>query len=67
MSLIALVQYGTPLLLLGILYYIASLSPVVKQILASIVEIKAGMVWEKTCIAHREEINRRLDKLDKED
>lgn len=64
MDLIKLVEYGTPAVLLGILYYLAKLSEIIKSINGNITEIKAGMVWSNECGIRHTEIDRRLDKLE---
>ena len=66
MDLIKLVEYGTPAVLLGILYYLAKLSEIIRSINSNISEMKAGMVWDGECVARHVEINRRLNKLEQE-
>jgi len=66
MDLVKLVEYGTPAVLLGILYYLAQLSEIIRGIHSDITEMKAGMVWDGECVARHAEINRRLDKLEQE-
>ena len=65
MEVIGLIKLGTPFILLGILYYLAQLTPIIKNIKSDIGEIKEGMVWEKTCDAHRDALDGRIKALER--
>ena len=65
MELIAIVQYGTPVLVLGMLLVLERILAKVDTIQEDVREIKEGMTWRDTCVAKHEEINRRFDAVEK--
>jgi len=64
-ELLGLVKFGTPLLVLGMLLFLERINSKVTTIKEDIEEIKNGITWEDTCIAKHEEINRRLNHLER--
>ena len=65
MELLGLVKFGTPLLVLGMLLLLERINSKVNTIKEDIQEIKNGITWEDTCVAKHEEINRRLNHLER--
>ncbi len=65
MELLGLIRFGTPLLVLGMLLFLERINSKVNTIKEDIQEIKNGITWEDTCIAKHEEINRRLNHLER--
>ena len=65
MELITLINTGTPVLVLAMLLFLERINTKVNVIQEDIKEIKEGITWNDTCIAKHEEINRRLNQLEK--
>ena len=65
MELLGLIKFGTPLLVLGMLILLERINLKVNTIQEDVQEIKHGITWHDTCIAKHEEINRRLNNLEK--
>jgi len=64
-ELLGLVKFGTPLLVLGMLLFLERINSTVNTIKEDVEEIKNGITWEDTCNAKHEEINRRLNHLER--
>lgn len=65
MELLGLVEFGTPLLVLGMLVFLERINSKVNTIQDDVQEIKRGITWQDTCIVKHEEINRRLAHLER--
>ncbi len=57
-------RLGTPLLSLGLLVFMERINAKVDAIREDMQEIRRGMIWNDTCGARHEEINRRLARLE---
>jgi len=66
MELTELLKYGMPVLITGMLVMLERINEKVTDIKEDISEIKKGMIWQDTCGARHDEINRRFLRLEKE-
>jgi len=66
MELTELLKFGMPVLITGILVMLERINAKVSDIKEDIGEIKNGMIWQDTCGARHDEINRRFLRLEKE-
>ena len=64
MEILGLVKLGTPLLVLGMLVFLERINEKVSGIREDVQEIKQGMIWQDTCSAKHEEINRRFTNIE---
>jgi hypothetical protein len=64
MELLDLVDKGMPVLVFGLLIYIARIDSKIKDIVEDISQIKKSITWADTCNERHKEINRRLGILD---
>jgi len=65
MELTELIKLGTPALVLGILVFLERINATVNAIRDDVNEIRRGMMWNDTCEAKHEEINRRLERIER--
>ncbi len=65
MELVELIRYGTPVLILGMMLLLDRIYNKVNDIKEDVQEIKSGMVLQKICQARHEEVNRRLNALER--
>ncbi|MDP2984109.1 MAG: hypothetical protein Q8O92_12370 [Candidatus Latescibacter sp.] len=65
MEFIELVKLGTPFLVLGMLLFLERINTKVDSIGEHVREIRKGMIWQDTCTAKHEEINRRFIRLER--
>ena len=65
MELLALIQKGSPILVLGILFFLERINVKVTIIQEDIHEIKQGITWKDTCLERHEDIDRRLCNLER--
>lgn len=66
MTLIRLIQYGTPVILLGLLITVARLVDGVKSLRGSIEKIEEGVIWKGECAAMHGGVDARLGRLERE-
>ncbi len=66
MSIVMLVQYGTPVILLGLIISNVWLTVTVKNLLISVRDIKKSVMWSDTCEKMHEGVDGRLDRLEKQ-
>ena len=65
MELLELIRNGTPALVLGIMLFLERINQKVSAISEDVQEIKNGITWHETCQAKHDEINRRLNALER--
>lgn len=63
-TLITLIQYGTPVILLGLIISNVYLAQAVRVLQKSVDNVKEGVTWDDKCEALHGEINRRLKRLE---
>ena len=63
-ELLTLISSGTPVLMLGLLFFLERINGKVKEIQEDVHEIKKGITWQDTCHVKHDEINRRLGVLE---
>jgi len=64
MSLIGFVQYGTPLVLLGLIAINIYQAGVIKQLQDEVRSLKSSITWGAQCNERHAHIDTRLDKLE---
>ena len=66
MDIIALIQYGTPIILLGLIISNVRLADGVRDLKDGMKDMKGehGVVWHDTCKASRDGIEHRLERLE---
>ena len=64
MELIALIQYGTPVVLLGLIVLVVRLIDQVTALQSAIKKIEDNMVYYSTCKLKHQNIERRVDNLE---
>ena len=67
MELLELIRHGTPVLVLGMMLFLERINQKVGAIREDVQEIKNEITWHETCQAKHEEINRRLDAIERRD
>jgi len=65
LEILGLVKFGTPVLILGMLLFLERINLKVNTIQEDVQEIKTGITWSDTCTVIHEEVNRRLERLEK--
>lgn len=63
-NLVTLIQYGTPVILLGLIITNVYLAQAVKVLQGSVDGIKENITWKGECEKVHAEVNRRLDRLE---
>jgi len=66
MEVLELVKLGTPVLVLGMLLYLERINGTVNGIQDDVRRIREGIIWQDTCNARHEEINRRFQRLEQD-
>ena len=64
MEFITLIQYGTPVILLGLIISNVYLKQAVKNLQEDVRDIKTGITWGDTCEQKHTEVDRRLERLE---
>jgi predicted short-subunit dehydrogenase-like oxidoreductase (DUF2520 family) len=64
MSLINLVQYGTPAALLGLICVNIYQAVIISQLQNEIRDLKSSITWGKQCDERHDSINKRLDRIE---
>lgn len=64
MEVLELVKLGTPVLVLGMLLFLERINATVTGIKDDVRRIREGIIWQDTCTARHEEINRRFVRLE---
>ena len=64
MDIIVLVQYGTPVVLLGLIISNVWLTTTVRDLKESVKDIQAGVVWNTEYTAHRTGMEARVKRLE---
>ena len=65
MESLELIRFGTPALVLGILLFIERINTKITVIQDDIRSIERNITWHDTCLAIHEEVNRRLEALER--
>ena len=64
MSLINLVQYGTPVMLLGLICVNIYQAAVIRQLQRDISDLRSSITWGSQCNERHDGINARLDRIE---
>ena len=65
MEIVNFTLYGTPVLILGMLLFLERINTKVSAIQEDVHEVKRNITWHDTCMAKHEEINRRLERIER--